>query len=162
MCIGTEWLWIRCKADVLLWQKYKIIPRAEESSVKESCYSTYMSGNLNFGFLHLYFKLSFFKTYRSISCAFLHFHWYTGTYDSEHLNVWCLRLIFVESRGEFWEAPVFVYPDLSSLPLVFLDCLTLSILPSWLTAHLACKILVIVRLKVALWDQFSFFKELCL
>lgn len=117
----------------------------------ESCCSTDMSWNLNFGFLHLYFKLSFFKTCRSIACSFLHLHWCTDTYNSEHLNVWCFGLIFVESRGEFWEVSVFVYPDLSShgIGVSWLPD-TLSILSGWLTAHLTCKILVIVWLKVAL------------
>lgn len=106
---------------------------------------------LGFWFSSFIFQASFFKTCRSIACSFLHLHWCTDTYDSEHLNVWCFGLIFVESRGEFWEVPVFVYPDLSShgVGVSWLPD-TLSILSGWSTAHLTSKILVIVWLKVAL------------
>lgn len=102
--IGTEWLWIRCEADALLWQEHKTIPRAEESSVKEmrAAFLLTCQGTWILVFFVYISSLVSLKHVRSIARVFLHFCWFTGGYNSELLNVWCLVwfLLIVNENSE--------------------------------------------------------------
>lgn len=85
--------------------------RGKLSQGNEGLFCSHFSG-LKW-FIHLSFKLSCFK---QVECTFWHLLCHTDGNNSKRLKqVRCLVLILSETRGEFWEVPAFIHPDLSSL-----------------------------------------------